>query len=69
MNKGNMFRFDLWLYNEMKKRNWNYFDMEYYSGISRSSIEGYVNKRQNPTLYSFQRILAAFGKHIEIVNN
>lgn len=69
MNNGNNFRFDLWLYNEMKKRGWNLFDLEYYSGVSRSSIEGYINKRRNPTLSSFARILAAFGKHIEIVDD
>ena len=42
MNEGNMFRFDLWLYNEMKKRNWDSLDLEVESGISRASINLYI---------------------------
>lgn len=69
MNKWNKFRFDLWLYNELKKRHWDSFDLEVASGISKSSIEAYMKNRQHPTLYSFAKILEAFDKHIEIVDN
>lgn len=69
MNEGNMFRFDLWLYNEMKKRNWDSLDLEVESGISRASINLYIKGRQYPTFYSFAKIIAALGKHIEIVDN
>lgn len=69
MNKGNKFRFDLWLYNEMKKRQWDSIDVEIASGISKSSIDAYTKGKQYPTLYSFAKIIEAFNKHIEIVDN
>ena len=38
MNEGNKFRFDLWLYNEMKKRGWDAIDLAIESGISEKTI-------------------------------
>ena len=63
------FHFNVWLYNEMKNRHLDSFDMEALTGISKSSIEAYLKCRQYPTLRSFELILNAFGKHFEIVEN
>ena len=61
MNDGS-FRFNVWLYNEMKKRQLDSFDLEALSGVSKSSIEAYLKCRQYPTLRSFEMILDALGK-------
>jgi len=63
------FHFNVWLYNEMKNRHLDSFDMEALTGISKSSIEAYLKGRQYPTLRSFEMILDALGKHFEIVEN
>jgi DNA-binding XRE family transcriptional regulator len=69
MNEGNWFRFDLWLYNEMQKRGWDIFDMSVYADISPQTISAYLKGKFEPTLKSFGKILNAFGKHVEIVDN
>ena len=69
MNKGNRFRFDLWLYNEMKIRGWDTIDMELETGLNSTTIASYLKGKFMPTLESFAKILNAFGKHIEIVDN
>jgi len=63
------FNFADWLATELKKKGWDPIDLDIASGISRSSIELYMRNKQYPTLYSFERILEAFDKHIEIVDN
>lgn len=69
MNEGNKFQFDLWLYNEMQKRKLNTMDMERLTGIAHSTISNYLHNKWEPSLYLFGVILAAFGKHIEIVDD
>ena len=66
MNEGNSFRFDLWLYNEMRKRDWNTMDMERNTGLSHVQIWQYLHNNVNPSLRSFALILKAFNKHIII---
>lgn len=66
MNEGNLFRFDLWLYNEMKKRNWNTLDMERRTGLTHSTILNYLKNKTQPQLYSLALILKALNKHIVI---
>ena len=65
----NNFHFNVWLYNEMKNKHLDSFDMEVLSGVSKSSIEAYLKCRQYPTLRSFELILDALGKHYDIVEN
>ena len=62
MSDGKSFRFNVWLYNEMKNKHLDSFDMEVLSGVSKSSIEAYLKDRQYPTLRSFELILDALGK-------
>ena len=69
MNEGNFFRFDLWLYNEMVKRGWNKADLARACGLSKVIVGKYMANKQGPTLYSFQKILAALGKHVIIEDN
>lgn len=66
MNNGDSFRFDLWLYNEMRKREWNTMDMERATGLSHVQIWQYLHNNANPSLRSFALILKAFNKHIII---
>ena len=69
MNEGDSFRFDLWLYNEMQKREWNLMDLSRASGLHHATLGYYITGTRLPTLASFALILKALGKHIEIVDN
>ena len=69
VNEGESFRFDLWLYNEMCKREWNVLDLAIESGVSEKSIYEYARGTRLPTLRNFHLLLQALGKHIEIVDN
>lgn len=69
MNEGNMFRFDLWLYNELVKRQWTGADLARKTGLSKVTVGQYLGNDRLPTLRSFQLILDAFGKHLVIEDN
>lgn len=64
MNEGNSFRFDLWLYNEMKKRNWNTMDMERKTGIKHCTFSNYLHNKCMPNMYMLALILKAFNMHM-----
>jgi len=69
MNDGNWFRFDLWLYNEMKKRDMTAKELAQKAELSYTAITLFLRGDRNPTLYSFQKILRAFGLHLEVVQD
>ena len=69
MDEDNLFRFDLWLYDEMNKRDLNATDVAEMADLSLHSIYGYLHNRTTPRLGSLALILKAFGKHIEIVDD
>ena len=69
MNEGNKFRFDLWLYNEMKKRGWDAIDLAIELGISEKTIYHYIKNDYLPTMYSLARLLKAFNMHMEFVQD
>ena len=69
MNDGNLFRFDLWLYNEMKKRGWGRLDLAAETGLSISTVRRFLVNEGQPTLYSLALILKAFNMHMDIVDD
>ena len=69
MNDDKGFRFDLWLYNEMKKRGMNTMDMERLTGVAHSTTSNYLHNKWSPSFAVLSQILPAFGKHIEIVDD
>ena len=69
MSDGNWFRFDLWLYNEMKKRDITPKELAKASELSYTGILLLLKGDRNPTLYSFQKILRVLGLHIEVVED
>lgn len=69
MNEGNYFRFDLWLYNEMKLRSLTVADLAEISGVSERSICYYLRNKIMPSWRTLEDILKVFGKHLEIVSD
>ena len=69
MNEGNNFRFDLWIYNEMIKRNWDAIDLSVESGLSVTTINHYLRDDYLPTMYSLALILKAFNMHMVFEDN
>ena len=63
------FKFNVWLYNAMKEKHWDEYDLELESGVGKTSIECYLKSREYPTMKSFEKILKAFNKHAEIIDN
>lgn len=69
MNVGKSFRFDLWLYNEMKKRHWTQVDLAEIAGVQVSTIHYIVHNKHFPNWQTLSLILEALGMHMEIVED
>ena len=69
MNDDNYFRFDLWLYNEMKKRSLTISDLAERVGVSERSICYYLRNQVMPSWRTLEDILKAFDMHLEIVTD
>ena len=69
LNEWNSFRFDLWLYNEMRKRGWNTQDLAEKAGITRQAVVFYLADERLPTMRTLAEILSAFDMHMEFVDN
>jgi len=51
------------------KLNWSLRDLEYYSGVSRSSLNNYENGFSEPTLTNYVKIAKAFQVSVENIEN
>lgn len=69
MNENGCFRFDLWLYNELKKRRMKQIDLAEKSGVSISAIHYLLRNQQQPTMRTLAMILNALDMHMEFVQN
>ena len=69
MNENGYFRFDLWLYNELKKRGMKQIDLAEKSGVSISAIHYLLRNKQQPTMRVLGMILNALDMHMEFVSN
>ena len=69
MNENGYFRFDLWLYNELKKRRMKQIDLAEKSGVSISAIHYLLRNKQQPTMRVLAMILNALDMHMEFVSN
>ena len=69
MNDNEYFRFDLWLYNELKKRGTKQIDLAEKSGVSISAIHYLLRNKQQPTMRTLGMILNALDMHMDLVSN
>lgn len=69
MNENGYFRFDLWLYNELRKRGMKQIDLAEKSGVSISAIHYLLRNKQQPTMRVLTMILNALDMHMEFVSN
>ena len=69
MNEGNEFRFDLWLYNELKKRGMRQIDLATKAGVSPTTITYFLQNKRMPNTRTIAAILDALDMHLEIVSN
>lgn len=69
MNEGNSFRFDLWLYNQMKRRGMNMKGLAEKAGISAQSVSDYVKNTRMPTVMTLALILNALDMHMVFEDN
>ena len=69
MNEENSYRFDLWLYNELKKRNMTMKEFAEKAQVSESTIKRCVHNEGLPTMTTLALILDALDCHMEIVSN
>lgn len=69
MNEGNSFRFDLWLYNQMKRRGMNMKELAEKAGISAQSVSDYVKNTRMPTVMTLALILNALDMHMVFEDN
>lgn len=63
------FNFGKYLRQGMKERNISPDAMAYMCGLSRATIDGYTQGKQNPTLFSVEQVLRVFRQHIVIVDD
>ena len=69
MNENGYFRFDLWLYNELRKRGMKQIDLAEKSGVSISAVHYLLRNKQQPTMRTLGMILNALDMHMEFVSN
>lgn len=69
MNENGYFRFDLWLYNELRKRGMKQIDLAEKSGVSISAIHYLLSNKQQPTMRTLGMILNALDMHMDFVPN
>jgi transcriptional regulator with XRE-family HTH domain len=64
MNEGNNFRFDLWLYNEIKRRGLNISEFADRAGISSDAVSDYLKNKRLPNMVTLALILKALKMHL-----
>lgn len=62
------FDFAGWLNKQMQVSGMEVLDLEVASGLSGTTIRGYLNGTMYPTMYSFNQTLDVFGKKFCIVD-
>ena len=62
------FSLSAWLENEMKRRDMTQAELAKLCGVTEASMSHYVNCKRSPALITFQDMLAAMGKRMEIVD-
>ena len=55
-----------WLRNIKEENGYTYEYMAQKAGVSKYALHSYATRNRPPTLYSVERIVKAFGRHIEI---
>lgn len=60
------FDFAEWIKGELDRLNWNQSDLADEAGLTRAAISKYVHRQMQPTIYTFQKILKAVWKRMEI---
>lgn len=60
------FQFGTWMRSEMKKLGWDMYDLYLESGVSDSTLAGYLSNASVPKLPNLRRICQAFGKSLII---
>ena len=58
--------FGEWLRRLKEENGYTYEYMAQKAGISKYALHSYATRNRPPTLYSVERIVKAFGRHIEI---
>ena len=58
--------FGEWLRNIKEENGYTYEYMSHKTGLSKFALQRYITRHLPPSLDSVERIVKAFGKHIEI---